>query len=69
MNQKEMTHEELKICHEEIVEENQCLKLINQVLSKTILNLKKEKKYLLGELSKIEKENKIPISHAKDGIR
>jgi hypothetical protein len=69
MNQREMTHEELKNCHDEIIEENESLKLINQILVKTIINLKGDRKYLLGQLSKIENENKKPIAHEEDGIR
>lgn len=57
-NCREMTHEELKICHKETIQENEDLKIINELLIANIRNLRSDTRYLQGKVEKLEKELK-----------
>ena len=55
---EKMTHEELKICHMEIIQENEDLKIVNELLIANIRNVRSDTRYLQGEVEKLETELK-----------
>jgi uncharacterized protein YlxW (UPF0749 family) len=56
---REMTYEELKIIHDEVLAENDNFKLINELLVKNVKDLRGDRRYLLNEVKKLEKEIKV----------
>ncbi|WP_428025052.1 hypothetical protein [Arcobacter sp.] len=56
---REMTYEELKIIYDEVLAENDNFKLINELLVKNVKDLRGDRRYLLNEVKKLEKEIKV----------